>query len=213
MLFVAIFFSLLLLSSSVFAQNWWDFPVNWEIYSIKNMVKVIIPGVRDEWLAFPDFIYFVVFPFVAAWAVIYGIMEEIHIFRTARFAHKVVSFVMAAMLLPSGWLLVIVNWLYMIDAWVALVTFGLVFLAGTIFWGYGTFVGVRSEHWDQGRYKSLHRGVRNEIIDTKTKIYQLKEEIAKNKNISKNSAEIDKLYEKLTELESKKKALEETPVV
>lgn len=210
MLLVALFLYFFITSSTVFAQDFLQY-----LYSdnIRTMIRIIIPGVRDEWLSIPNFFYFVIFPFVAAWAVVYGIMEEIQIFRRAKLSHKIVSFVMAAMLLPTGWLLVIVNYFYAFNAWVALMAFGVVFLLGTLMWGYGTFVGIRSDQWDQGRYKSLQRDVRNEIVDATNKIYKLQEEIRRGKNLGKNAAEITKLEEKIRDLKTRQRALQDTPIV
>jgi len=183
-LFLAVFiFCSLLLSSVVFAQTNWLFNLP-DQYSmdIKSMVKFVIPGARDEWLTLPNFFYFIVFPFIAAWAVIYGIMEEIRIFRRSKTPQKIISFVMAALLLPSGWLLIIVNYFYAFDAWVALMAFGIIFFIGIFFWGFGTFRGYQTDY----REKDLANQMSAQLLNYEQKIRKISEDI---KNGRINSTE------------------------
>jgi len=202
-LFLVVFvFCSLLLSSVVFAQAGWPFNLP-EQYSmdIKNMVKFVIPGARDEWLTLPNFFYFIVFPFVAAWAVIYGIMEEIRIFRTAKTPQKIISFVMAALLLPSGWLLIIVNYFYAFDAWVALMAFGIIFFIGIFFWGAGTFQGYRADY----REKDLVNQMSAQLLNYEQRIRKISEQIKKGEisptqgfnDIAKIRAEMDIARQKI----------------
>jgi len=176
MLLAALTLYFIFSSSVAFAQ--FDFITERYAGGVKDMLRWVLgSNVPEEWLSLPNFVYFVAFPFVAAWAVIYGVMEEIQIFRRAKTSHKVVSFVMAAMLLPSGWLMIIVNYFYMIDAWVALVTFGAVFLVGTLTWGYGRVIGSRTDWYEHGQ-KDLGRQLNNQINDYNDQLMKLHQDFA-----------------------------------
>jgi len=193
MLLVALTLYFIFSSSVAFAQ--FDFITERYAGGVKDMLRLVLgSNVPEEWLSLPNFVYFIVFPFVAAWAVIYGVMEEIQIFRRARTSHKVVSFVMAAMLLPSGWLMIIVNYFYMFDAWVALVAFGVVFLVGTLTWGYGRVIGSRGEWYEHGQ-KDLGRQLNNQINDYNDQLMKLHQDYAAGKPGLTNAEYRRKLYE------------------
>jgi hypothetical protein len=185
----------ILLSSAALAQ--FDWLTTGYQGNIKSMVNVALGGkVPDEWLSLPNFFYFVVFPFIAAWAVIYGVMEEIQIFRRARTSHKVVSFVMAAMLLPSGWLLVVVNYLYLVDAWLALVAFGVLFFVGIFFWAGGTVMGWQVEN----RQTSMINSMSRELQNYESQIRKLTDDIRNGRNVTENTGKIAVLEQRIADV-------------
>lgn len=201
LLLVAVAFCFILSSSIVLAQDWWAEWWTGMRYSggIENMLTMVLgKNVPREWLSLPNFVYFIVFPFVAAWAVIYGVMEEIQIFRRAKTSHKIVSFVMAAMLLPTGYLMIAVNYLYMIDAVVALFAFGFLFLFGTILWAVGRGYGMTSEFDVR---KRMMGDVKNEVARYTQEIERLQRELAQNPN---DEHRYDKLT-KITDYEGKRR--------
>jgi len=99
---------------------------------------------HPEWLTIPNVIYYLIFPFIAIVAVIYGILTEIRIFRSAN-VKFILAFVMAGMSLPTGAMITTVYLLYTAGAWVAVVAFGVLFFIGTILWALGKGHGLITE--------------------------------------------------------------------
>jgi len=111
-------------------------------FDLQNTAKLILGyDVNPKDLAFPNFIYFIVFPFIAIVTVLYGVMTEIRIFRSTT-VKTILSITMAGMTLPTGIMLTTVYYLYSIGAWVAVAGFGVVFILGTILWGVGRVGGL-----------------------------------------------------------------------
>jgi len=120
-------------------------------FDLNSMLSFVlganIAQTHPEWLVLPNVIYYLVFPFVAIVAVIYGILSEIRIFRSAN-VKGVLAFVMAGMSLPTGAMITTVYYLYTFGAWVAVVTFGILFIFGTLLWGVGRGSQLKRELYD-----------------------------------------------------------------
>lgn len=158
---------------------------------VKGLAKLIMGhDVDPNWLQFPNFIYFIVFPFVAIVTVIYGILTDIRIFRSQN-VRTILSIVIAAMALPSGALLYTVYALYTAGAWVAVVAFGLVFIFGTILWGVGRGTALVSNI----------RAINDEIKTTNEKMKQL------TADYENNTINQDQYLEKLAPLQARKRKL------
>lgn len=146
------------LPQAIFAQIGPNVP-----FDLKSMLSFVLgnSNIPSDWLLLPNVVYFVVFPFIAIVAVIYGILSEIRIFRSAN-VKGVLAFVMAGMSLPTGAMITTVYYLYTFGAWVAVVTFGVLFVFGTLLWGYGRGSQLKNELYDlqteMGRLKeeSMH---------------------------------------------------------
>jgi len=108
---------------------------------------------HPEWLTIPNVVYYLIFPFIAIVAVIYGILTEIRIFRSANVKFTL-AFVMAGMSLPTGAMITTVYVLYTAGAWVAVVAFGCLFLLGTFFWAIGRGAQLKNELYDIGNKMS-----------------------------------------------------------
>ena len=108
---------------------------------------------HPEWLTIPNVIYYLIFPFIAIVAVIYGILTEIRIFHSAN-VKGILAFVMAGMSLPTGAMITTVYVLYTAGAWVAVVAFGVLFMLGTIFWALGRGSQLKNELYDIGNKMS-----------------------------------------------------------
>jgi hypothetical protein len=108
---------------------------------------------HPEWLTIPNVVYYLIFPFIAIVAVIYGILTEIRIFRSTN-VKFVLAIVMAGMSLPTGAMITTVYVLYTIGAWFAVVAFGLLFIVGTILWAIGRGGQLKNELYDIGNKMS-----------------------------------------------------------
>lgn len=92
----------------------------------------------DSWLVFPNIVYYLILPFIAIVAVVYGIISDLRIFRYTRWVRGVIAVAMAGMTLPSGWLISAVLAFYAFNAEFAALAFGVVFFIGVILWAVGT---------------------------------------------------------------------------
>jgi len=137
--------------------------------AMKTIFVIIFgEGFPDAWLTYQGFLQFVVFPFVALFAVFYGIMSEIRIFRThgGRNAQTVIAVVMA---LVSG--SVALNWMRAIligNAWLGTIGFGAILVIGIIFWILGGAIGgIRRGIWEvSGRDIRRTQSLDNRIRET-----------------------------------------------
>jgi len=165
LVFLTVFLSLI--STAVFAQTTPQYG------DISGMVKFILgnPNVPADWLVLPNIIYFIVFPFIAIVAVLYGILTEVRIFRGTN-VKFILSFVMAGMALPSGILVSAVYWLYLIDTTLAIFAFAALFFVGTIFWALGRGSQLKTELYDLqtelGRLKEESMKLDREYAESKT---------------------------------------------
>lgn len=143
-LIVLVMFFFILISQSVFAQ--YNF---FQYNGVQGLVGFILgnPNVPSDWLQLPNFIYFIVFPFIAIVAIIYGILSEIRIFHSQN-VRTILAIVMAAISLPSGALIAFVYYLFAFSAWVAVGTFGVLFIVGTLLWGWSRGKHLKREFSD-----------------------------------------------------------------
>jgi len=113
-----------------------------------NILKIIFGP--DAFSVFPQsqptaygFLQYLVFPFLSLWMVLYGILEEIRIFRRKTSINAVVAFLMAIISGPTGALVIVVrtSFLYMgafgFLAFIVLFFFGVVAWAGVRLWSFG----------------------------------------------------------------------------
>jgi hypothetical protein len=101
-------------------------------------------GVPDEWLKWNGVMQFVLFPLIALFAVFYGIMEEIRIFRTAggKNAQIVIGIVMA--FVGGKLALGTMRGFLVANAWLGTVLFGILLFVGILAWGLtGIISGAR----------------------------------------------------------------------
>jgi len=169
-----------LLSQSAFAQLVGGYPSS---TTLRPWVELIVGNTSfpDSWLAFPNIIYYLILPFVAIVAVVYGIISDLRIFRRTRWVRGVIAVAMAGMTLPSGWLISAVLALYSFDAAFAAIAFGVVFFIGVIMWAVGTTVGMGlrtvSEYQVAKARTSSLGDLSKEIRDLEGELAQLTDEI------------------------------------
>jgi len=147
--------------------------------SLRPWVEFIVGNNQfpNEWLVFPNIIYYLILPFVAIVAVVYGIISDLRIFRYTKWVRGVIAVAMAGMTLPSGWLIQAVLYLYSFNAAFAALAFGVVFFIGVILWAAGTTLRMT---FGQISEVQIAKSTTNVISDI-------------NNQIRKNEADIDGL--------------------
>ena len=202
-------------SAIVFAQLGTNFPQfpfqTW--YSPDALATFL--GVPSDWLILPKVIYYVIIPFVVAVAVTYGILTELNIFRNSPARGKINKFLaiaMAFLLLPSGILTQIVNYLYLGGTFVGLVGFGFLFIVGVVFWVYGTTYRFYNTYGTPASMTRDIRGVNNRINNLH-KRYLILQQQQLNPNLNQqqrfnNSQELGRINTQIAELQARRTAMQ-----
>jgi len=168
--FVLIFaiFSLLLISNTTFAAVG-DIPGT-DI----NFIRVIFGReVPDDWLESQNILQFLLFPFIAVWIVMYGILEELSPFRNRPSLHGFLALVIAFMASSTGYLLGAVRYLYGFLGWFGAIGFGVILL----------FIGIPLYLYGKARgWKNQYLGVADaakKMVQNEEDVVQLEIEIEK----------------------------------
>lgn len=200
-LFAVLFLTVISLVPVVMAQDL-DMPTAEEV--VEYIVTFIFgPGMPKEWYTWQKVMQFIIFPFIALFAVFYAIMEELHIFRTdaGKNAQKVIGIVMA--FVAGKMLLATMRGFLIVNAWIAMIMFGLMLLLGTLFWGLRGLAhhgyGGAKRTWDE--IKSLQKG----IYDLEKKIAELEIELGDTRTPTSRKIEIRNELGKLNDELRKKR--------
>lgn len=163
----------------------------------------------DSWMAFPNIVYYLILPYLAIVAVIYGIMSDIRIFKSQN-VRIFLSVSMAAMTLPSGVLISWVLTLYSFNAFFAAIAFGVVFFIGIIFWAIGRFFflgfGIKGEYQAAKAAAKTLGSVNAEINRLATRKAEL---ITKGNLSAGEEREIKKIDQKIIELHAQERQINE----
>jgi len=133
-------------------------------------IKIVFgPDVPEEWYDMYLFMQWLVFPFIGIWMVIYGILEELRIFKRKASVQGLLALVMAFIASSSGGIVYGSRILFQAMGVWGISVFFIVFFVGAFLWGYGT-IGMR--------YKaaSLWQDYERELKSIDTRITQLKKQ-------------------------------------
>jgi len=98
------------------------------------------PGVPDYMVQSPyHVLQFLIFPFLSLWVIIYGILEQIRIFRRKSWLHGILALLIAAISGPTGGLVWAVRVVFVAYGWFGFAIFAALLFIGTALWGWGTF--------------------------------------------------------------------------
>jgi len=181
--------------------------------SLRPWVSLIVGNNQfpDSWLIFPNVIYYLMLPFIAIVAVVYGIISDLRIFKYSRWVRGVLAVAMAGMTLPSGVLIQAVYSLYSIDAALAALAFGVVFFLGVILWAVGTFsrnlFGTVGEIQTAKRTNSMISELDRDIRDRQATLNNLNEMIRVGQAPNNVTQMIDNLQGQIRDMEARKKEL------
>jgi hypothetical protein len=132
----SLIFLLIFLAAPVIAQQSTDLQ-NYlsSFFNTDTLANFLLPNLPPEYLRIPEIIWYVIVPFIAVYAVIYGFLQELKLFRyTSNKVNIVLAFAMTMLLLPSGVLTFIIVQLYSFGAAFAAIIFGIVFIVGVFMW-------------------------------------------------------------------------------
>jgi hypothetical protein len=132
---VSLILFFLILSHTTLAQ----FPERpWE-----DIIKIIFgPEVPDEWLEPYKVMQYLIFPFIALWLVVFGILTELRIFRRKDSINAFLAFLIAMIAGPTGYLVLFVRGTFQVLGWLGFSAFGFLMFFGIILWA-----GVRLWEW------------------------------------------------------------------
>jgi len=97
-----------------------------------------LAGMELKW---PDVFYYFIMPYIATTFIIFGLFEEIGIFRriplyTRHYLYAIISIAWAATLIPTGLLGSLSVFLYQAGAVTAIIIFFIAFLGGGLVWAF-----------------------------------------------------------------------------
>jgi hypothetical protein len=166
----------------------------------------------DEFMLWPNIVYYLILPFMAIVAVVYGIMTDLRIF-TNQYVKIVLSVAMTGMTLPSGILITAVMTLYSIGASFAAIAFGVVFIVGVIFWAAGRFMffgyGIKGQAEYGKQNAKLLKGIDQELGHIRRRLLDLQ---VKQRNSGLGTGEeneLRRLQARETELSTRRRAMRE----
>jgi hypothetical protein len=184
------------MAQSSYLSEWWN---------PEALAQWVFPGMSSDWLRVPQVFYYVIFPFITAFVIIYALLKELRIFRHA--TNKIngtIAFCFAFLLLPSGILTYIVNIFYAAGAFIGLIAFGALFAVGVVFWawgrGRGLYYGARVEG-------EIQKDARDNVKYINEKIRDLRNERSNEfKKKVHDQNKLDQINSKLDKLDEDKKA-------
>ena len=139
---LVVLFAILILTPTLVSAQIDTYPT--EFWNPQALAEWLFPGMSKDWVRMPNLIYYVIVPFITAVAVIYGILGQLRIFRDWK-TNLIISLCFAFLLLPSGILTTIVNIFYATGAFIGLISFGVLFVVGTLLWAVGRGYGLYTE--------------------------------------------------------------------
>ena len=138
----------------------------------KNTVASLI-GLGDEISKWPNVIWYTILPMMATLAILYGLLEELKLFRgpSSTYVYVIIGITWSFLLMYTGMLKIISIFLFQLGAFIAVLMFGLVFIAGTFIWGYGRLGSAKREligMSDTGSSKGLKRALAKDLATIRT---------------------------------------------
>jgi len=130
----------------------------YDFYGYPNIKFIAdILNIPENLLTFPNFIFNLLIPFIAIWAICLGFMRQIRIFSRSRGLETVIAFTMAFATLPTGALVAFVGWmLAMAGGYAVLFFFGLFILGVTVYSGI-----IAGGWWSAANLGSIERHLKN----------------------------------------------------
>lgn len=128
------------------------------LYSILRTI-----GLPDGWLYTPGIFYMFLIPFVGIFAIVFGLLREIAIFRNVRNIDWILALVISFSIIPLGFFVRLVSGMFATIGVSSTIAFGILFFAGLGYviiqrlsgWGWigggGTYRGLKLEN----RYNQL----------------------------------------------------------
>lgn len=169
--FITLFFSLFVFSDLVLAQfataDVWGGTKSWFANTL---------GVPEDWIEWPNVFWLIMLPYIATLAIIFGLLEEIRIFRHAE--HKMIIYLIIAagwamFLIPTGFLGTVASVFYTIGAALSVIIFSLMFIFGVFIWAYVFLTTKRMESTYSSQLFEKRRHYEEELNRIRSKINKI----------------------------------------
>ncbi|MCD6226352.1 MAG: hypothetical protein J7J93_00965 [Candidatus Aenigmarchaeota archaeon] len=194
--FITLSIVYLSLINSVYASWYHSF---WSTKYLANLF-----GLESSWLVMPDFLWKLLMPFIAIWAIVLGFLKQIKILPESEKLEIIISFTMAFLTLPSRIFVVFVGFFAGLSAALAVTVYFCMFIVGVVFYGFRFW---RRENLSNEILKAYYKRKNNlekELDDVRKDI---KKEYEKDKI---DEHKIENLTKKEKELVNELKKLKET---
>ena len=140
-------------------------------------------GIPSSWLYVPAVIYLFFVPFIGIFAIVYGFLSEMDIFRAKPQVNIILALVFAFATIPIGAFVKLVSLMFAVLGLYSVGAFGLLFFFGVIYvflrqmgiWHFtstGQYMGLQQEHryhqlreWLLEVYRENHGGPAAKIVD------------------------------------------------
>jgi len=106
--------------------------------------------IPESWMTWSGFMQFIIFPFIAVFVVMYGILSEIRIFHEVK-VKAILALVMA--LVSGSWALSWMRGALIINSWVGTVGFAVVMFIGILLWAFRGL--MENAGWGRASYDSF----------------------------------------------------------
>jgi len=194
LVFIEVF--IFVLSRVAFAQS---------IFGEFDPIKFVFgPEVPPEWYQVNMFMQWLVFPFIGIWLVLFGILEQLGIFRVRRSIGGFLALIMALIASSSGSLVSMSRILFQVMGGWGFLAFFVVFFVGVAFWSYGELHGRYSRvKYFATQLEDDLKKVAGDISATEGAITNPRANLTK-EQIEALNKKLDRLYERQKELENKR---------
>ncbi len=222
-IFTSLFLILTILPTAVFAQftpqtftpdgtHLGDLQISGQAYNIFQLI--FGAGIPADVLNTNDVLQRLLFPFIAVWFIMYGILAELRIFTRTNWVQAVLALLIALISSASGALWYVVAFFFLTGGYLGTIMFGVLLIVGIFLWGAAKLWGwgIRGRH--SGGMGMLLRRSR-EALDYDAQIQRREDELRRLRYAADAgimdklvaATEIQKILKEVDDLEKKKREI------
>ena len=161
-------------------------------------------GFPEEWMNIKDMIFYGLIPFLGIFAIVYGLLDRIRIFRKNKL-NGFLSFLIAFSTLPLRLFILIVATLFAIMGVYSVIIFAAIFMIGVFLFSRGMIWTWGKEY---GHYDMARAGVDNQIRLLEDRIRRLDDQIDRIRNNSRFDSTDPQWASQIDDLENEKRKWE-----
>lgn len=203
-LFLSFFFLLLLSVASASLIDkilpWPQIPLGRTISAIWNAIFHNVPVEFKTW---PEFIYFVIIPFIGTFTIAFGILKEVGVFRHVPRVNIIIALIFAFSMLYYGALTMIVHLLYSLSGFIVVMFFGALFILGTFLLGFRKKAEWKKDIVDVETLYKHKEGLMKEIKKVEADLKDVREDLAYEVSGGATPSELKKLKKREVELQQR----------
>lgn len=199
--FVVFLATIVVLSNLVVAQ----FPFgNYPGWNVDVSYIASILGISDStWLTLPKFIYNLLIPFIAIWAIVLGMMRAIGIFRNQSGLETIIAFTISFATLPSGVFVSIVSVMLGLLGIYAVGAFFVLFIVGV--W---LFSGVMIGGWRSASQVDKYSKELDKLFKEREKLLLKEQKTSNDRKRNAIHSRLESLEERIEHAKGKKNRAE-----